>query len=97
MRDARSKRGRSSLAVDVGAMLDRDDIDLRCFLADAVDDTEVAAPCAVQTLQLQAQRLADALRVLCKWSVAELDDCARDLLGQPGQCAAGRGRPADLE
>src|SRR5450755_4956152 len=81
--------------VDVGAVLDGDDVDPVVVVADAVDDAVVAAACAVESLKAELEWLADTVRAGGQGPVKELHCCSGDLLGQPGKCLAAGSGPGD--
>jgi hypothetical protein len=62
----------SARAVDVSSVLDGNDGDRRLGLVDLVHHPVVAPTCAVQALELEAERFSHALRVLCQGPVDEL-------------------------
>ena len=58
-------------AVDVRAVIDRDDLDASLRLVDPVDDSEVTAPGAAQSVEIEFERRADPPRTLSERAVAD--------------------------
>jgi hypothetical protein len=58
--------------VDLGAVVDVEDLDRSGVFLDSIDNPVCAAPCSVAASQRAEQRLTDAVRVDSKGSLAEL-------------------------
>lgn len=72
---------RSAWAVDVGAVVDPEDVYLASRVDDFVDDAIRATPGGVETGELSPERVADTVGTLDQWAEDELDDCRGRLLG----------------
>ncbi len=81
--------------VDVAAVLDGHNVSTPVLVIDAVDHPVVTAPCAVQALEPEPERLANPARICCERPVAELNDRRCHLLREPARRPAGRRRPPD--
>ena len=73
---------KSATAVDLAAVVDREDDDNTRLVVDLIDESVVATVRAVLALQLEAKLVADAPWVVGESSVGELDNGRADLLGQ---------------
>jgi hypothetical protein len=63
---------RSVGTVDVGSVLNPDDVDELLFLRHAINDPICATPCREVPRQLASQRFAHPMRVLAERAAAEL-------------------------
>jgi hypothetical protein len=63
---------RSAGTVDVGSVVNPDDVDELLFLRHAINDPIGATPCREVARQLASQRFAHPMRVLAEWAAAEL-------------------------
>ena len=70
-------------AVDLGAVVDVEDLDRAGVFLDSIDNPVCAAPCSVAASQRAEQRLTDAVRADSKGSLAELQHGSGDRLGKP--------------
>lgn len=69
--------------IDVGAVVDVEDLHTASVLVDAVDDAVGAPTSTVAAGQRAGQRLSDSLRVGGERSIAELHNGGGDGFGQP--------------
>src|ERR1017187_1210352 len=81
-------------AVDIGAVLDGHKVDALVLVVDAVDHPVISAPGAMQSLEPELQRLADAVRIRRQRPVAELNHRRRYVLCPPP--AASSARPSRI-
>lgn len=84
----------SAGAVRVGPVLHRYDGD---NVGHAVDDAEVATPCAAEAFEFEPKRFADAVQIGRQRPVDQLDHGRANLGGQPDEGTAGSRGPADVE
>ena len=81
----------SPRAVDLAAMIDREDRHDICSLIDLVDDPVVTAVRAVLPLELEPELMTNSSRIFGEVAVRELHHGRRHLLGHTGQVAQGAG------
>jgi hypothetical protein len=84
-------------SVDVGPVIDIEEVNHACRYFDSVPDAVRTASSTAATCQRAEQGFADTVRVRRKWPGTELQDGRCDNLGQGlGDRPAGRTEKADL-